>query len=223
MPAELFTKQAVDVITRVKTQFGDNSGAQLTDAVIIRWINDGQQEIVNNNAILKDTKIGDIVAGQAEYTFPTDKVQYIEALYVEGRPIKNLSPQGARDFILATDPTLAARGDYPELWYERGGVITLYPVPQKSFPNGLKMEYVKQPVAVTAIGPGSLLSIPDRYLNELVSYVMANALEMDENFNAAEIKRGQFREGLDRQYLRENTSQISKYPQVMADPDDYLV
>jgi hypothetical protein len=52
---------------------------------------------------------------------------------------------------------------------------------------------------------------------------MAQALELDENFDAAEVKRGHFREGLDRQYLRENTSQISKYPQVMADPDDYLV
>jgi hypothetical protein len=85
------------------------------------------------------------------------------------------------------------------------------------------MEFVKQPVPVTAIGPSYLLSVPDRYLNELVNYVMAQALEMDENFNAAELKRGQFREGLDRQYLRENTSQISKYPQVLPDPDDYLV
>jgi hypothetical protein len=85
------------------------------------------------------------------------------------------------------------------------------------------MEFVKQPTPVTAISSSAVLSVPDRYLNELVSYVMAQALELDENFNAAELKRGHFREGLDRQYLRENTSQISKYPQVMADPDDYLV
>jgi hypothetical protein len=85
------------------------------------------------------------------------------------------------------------------------------------------MEFVKQPVPITAISGSTILSIPDRYLNELVSYVMAQALELDENFDAAEVKRGHFREGLDRQYLRENTSQISKYPQVMADPDDYLV
>jgi hypothetical protein len=186
MPAELFTKQAIDVITRVKTQFGDNSGAQLNDATIIRWINDGQQEIVNNNAILKDTKLGDIIANQAEYSFPTDRVQYIEALYVEGRPVRNLSPQGARDFILDKDPTLTARGDYPELWYERGGVITLYPVPQKSFPNGLKMEFVRMPTAVTA--SNSPLAIPDRYLNELVNYCMIQALEYDENYPAAQYK-----------------------------------
>jgi len=223
MPAETFTRTTQDVADRIKVSFGDTSGSQITDAMIVRWINDGQQEIVNNNAILKDTRFANIVAGQADYSFPADRVQYIEALYVDGRPVRNATPQEFREYILKEDPNLIAKADIPNLWQERAGIITFYPTPQKNFTNGLKMEYVKQPVPVTAIGPGFLLSIPDRYLNELVSYVMANALEMDENFNAAEIKRGQFREGLDRQYLKENTSQISKYPQVMADPDDYLV
>ena len=223
MPAETFTRTTQDVADRVKVSFGDTSGSQITDTMIIRWINDGQQEIVNNNAILKDTRFANIVAGQADYSFPSDKVQYIEALYIDGRPVRNVTPQEFREFILREDPNLIAKADIPLLWQERAGIITFYPTPQKSFTNGLKMEYVKQPTAVTAISSSAILSIPDRYLNELVAYVMANALEMDENFNAAELKRGQFREGLDRQYLRENTSQISKYPQVMADPDDYLV
>lgn len=223
MPAETFTRTTQDVADRIKVSFGDTSGSQITDIMIIRWINDGQQEIVNNNAILKDTRFANIVAGQADYSFPSDRVQYIEALYIDGRPVRNVSPQEFREYILREDPNLIAKADIPLLWQERAGIITFYPTPQKDFENGLKMEYVKQPLPVSAIGPSFLLSIPDRYMNELVSYVMANALEMDENFNAAELKRGQFREGLDRQYLRENTSQISKYPQVMADPDDYLV
>jgi hypothetical protein len=223
MPAETFTRTTQDVADRIKVSFGDTSGSQITDIMIIRWINDGQQEIVNNNAILKDTKFANVVAGQADYSFPNDRVQYIEALYIDGRPVRNVSPQEFREYILREDPNLIAKADIPLLYQERAGIITFYPTPQKNYENGLKMEFVKQPVPITAIGPSFLLSIPDRYMNELVAYVMANALEMDENFNAAELKRGQFREGLDRQYLRENTSQISKYPQVMADPDDYLV
>ena len=223
MPAETFTRTTQDVADRVKASFGDTSGSQITNEMILRWINDGQQEIVNNNAILKDVKYSNIVANQGDYSFPTDRVQYIEALYVDGRPIRNASPQEFRDFILKEDPNLIAKADIPILWQERAGIITFYPTPQKSFTNGLKMEFVKQPVLVTIISASQILSVPDRYLNELVSYVMAQALELDENFNAAELKRGQFREGLDRQYLRENTSQISKYPQVLADPDDYLV
>jgi len=223
MPAETFTRTTQDIADRVKVSFGDTSGSQITDVMIIRWINDGQQEIVNNNAILKDTKFSNVVDGQADYSFPNDRVQYIEALYVDGRPVRNVTPQEFREYILREDPNLIAKADIPLLYQERAGLITFYPTPQKSFTNGLKMEFVKQPTPVTAISSSAVLSVPDRYLNELVSYVMAQALELDENFNAAELKRGHFREGLDRQYLRENTSQISKYPQVMADPDDYLV
>lgn len=220
MPAELFTKTAGDVITRIKQQFGDTSGAQVTDEMIVRWINDGQQEIVNNNAILKATKYSDIIANQAEYTFPTDKVQYIEAIYVEGRPIKNFSPQGAREYILDTDPKLEAVADYPDIWYERAGIITFYPVPQKGYTNGLKMEYVKMPAPVTDFN--SVLSVPDRYLNEIVNYCLSQALEYDENYSAAQIKREHFREGLDRLYLKENVSQSDLYQQILMDPNDYV-
>ena len=223
MPAETFTRTTQDVADRVKDSFGDTSGSQITDEMLVRWINDGQQEIVNNNAILKDTKFSNIVAGQSDYSFPNDRVQYIEALYVDGRPVRNVTPQEFREYILKEDPNLIAKADVPLLYQERAGIITFYPTPQKNFTNGLKMEFVKQPVAIASISGSVILSIPDRYLNELVSYVMAQALELDENFDAAEVKRGHFREGLDRQYLRENTSQIAKYPQVMADPDDYLV
>lgn len=220
MPAELFTKTALDVITRIKTQFGDNSGAQITDAMCFRWINDGQQEIVNNNPVLKDTRITNIVAEQAEYTFPTDKVQYIEALYVDGRPVRNLSPQGFREFILSDDPSREAISNYPDVWYERAGVITLYPKPQYSITNGLKLEYVKMPTEVTATN--SPLSVPDRYLNELVNYCLVQALEYDENYVAAQSKLSQFREGLDRHNLKENISQSDLYPSILPDIADYV-
>jgi hypothetical protein len=221
MPAESFTYTTFDVYERVRTLFGDTSGAQITDQMVVRWINDGQQEIVNNNPILKDTKYSNIVAGQAEYTFPDDKVQYIEAIYVDGRPVQPLSPEAYRQYILADDPRQIAKQDIPDVWYERNGVLTFYPTPDKNFTNGLKLEYVKMPDKVTYISTSQELSIPDRYLNELVNYVMTQALELDENFSAADYKRNQFREGLDRQSQRENVTQIASYPQIMPDPDDF--
>lgn len=223
MPAESFTYTTFDVYERVRSLFGDTSGAQITDQMVLRWINDGQQEIVNNNPILKKTKYTDIVAGQSEYTFPTDAVQYIEAVYVDGRPVQAMTPQGFREFILADDPTKSANGKYPDVWYERAGTLTFYPAPDTSFTNGLKLEYVEQPTKKVLISTSEILSVPDRYLNELVNYVMTQALELDENYTGAELKRSQFREGLDRQSLRENIVQIASYPQVLADPEDYYV
>ena len=223
MPAESFSYTTFDVYERVRSLFGDTSGAQITDQMVLRWINDGQQEIVNNNPILKETKYATVTAGTSEVTFPSDKVQYIEAVYVDGRPVRNLTPQAFREYILADDPTKAARAKYPDVWYERNGIITLYPTPDTTFVDGLKLEFVKQPEKKVLISTSEVLSIPDRYLNELVNYVMTQALELDENYTGAELKRSQFREGLDRQSQRENVAQISSYPQVMPDPEDYYV
>jgi hypothetical protein len=223
MPAEIFTKTSKDVADRVRATFGDTSGAQIDDATLLRWINDGQQEIVNNNPILKASKLATVTAGIGEYSFPSDRVQYIEAVYVNGRPIRNLSPQETREYILSQDPSKSAVADIPEIWYERAGIISFYPIPNKDYVNGLKLEYVKMPVAVPGIGGDHILSIPDRYLNELVNYCITQALELDENYAAAEYKNRQFRDGLNRLSQKENISQTDLYVQVMPDPDDYRV
>jgi hypothetical protein len=220
MPAEEFSYTGDDVAFRVRSSFGDFSGAQLNDAAILSWINDGQREIVNSNTLLRATKYSNIVAGQQDYTFPEDKVLAIEAVYIEGYPIDNVSPQAAREYILKLDPTKILTADRPEIWYERAGVITFYPVPQKNITNGLKLEYVKMPSNLTALN--NALSIPDRYFNELVNYTISQALEADENYEAASYKFQQFRSGLDRLNLKDNLSQIDLYQQIMPDPDDYI-
>lgn len=219
MPAEEFSFTGDDLAFRVRSQFGDMSGAQLGDPALLSWINDGQREIVNSNPILRDTKITNIVAGQADYSFPSDKVLVVEAVYVSGYPITNMTPQEARAYIKTQDPEATAKSDRPFVWYERAGVITFYPVPEKTITNGLKLEYIKNPTPLAALT--SAISIPDRYFNELVNYVIAQALEMDENYDAANMKHRQFRDGLDRQNLKDTISQDALYPQVLADPSDY--
>jgi hypothetical protein len=218
MPAEEFTHTGNDVSTRVRAGFGDVSGAQLSDPNIIAWINDGQREIVNSNPILRASKTADITKGQYDYTFPSDKVLTIEAIYVEGYPIRNMTPQAAREYIQKQDPTKLNVADRPEVWYERAGVITFYPVPDKTITNGLKLEYIKNPTPITTLS--STLGIPDRYFNELVNYVTAQSLEMDENYDAANFKHRQFRDGLDRLFTKDSTSQDALYSGVLADPLD---
>lgn len=219
MPAEEFTHTGTDVADRVRSQFGDVSGAQLADSAILRWINDGQREIVNSNPILRATKLTDIIAGQQDYSFPNDKVLAIEAIYVSGYPIKNVSPQAAREYIIAIDPTVQLTNKRPEVWYERAGVITFYPMPSETITNGLKMEYVKVPTSITTYS--QTLGIPDRYFNELVNYVISQALEMDENYDAAAYKQKQFRDGLDRLNLKENLSQTDLYQSILPDSLDF--
>lgn len=220
MPAEEFTHVGNDVASRVRSQFGDASGAQLEDASILSWINDGQREIVNSNPILRATKITDIIAGTGDYTFPNDKVLLIEAIYVSGFPIQNVTPQEARDFILSSDPQKAAVAERPEVWYERAGIITFYPTPSKSATNGLKLEYIKNPTQLASLTDA--LGIPDRYFNELVNYTISKALEMDENYDAAAYKQRQFRDGLDRLANKDSSVEGAHYAQIAADPNDWF-
>lgn len=218
MAAEEFTHTGNDVALRVRSQFGDMSGAQLGDPALLSWINDGQREIVNSNPILRDTKYTDLVATQSDYTFPNDKVLVIEAIYIDGFPIKNLTPQAAREYIQTMDPQKTLTAERPEIWYERAGIISMYPVPSKNITNGIKLEFIKNPTALTVLS--DMLGIPDRYFNELVNYVISQALEMDENYDAANYKFRQFRDGLDRLFTKDTQSQDSLYGGVLADPRD---
>jgi hypothetical protein len=219
MPTQEFSYTGTDVSLRVRAQFGDTSGAQLSDVSLLSWINDGQREIVNSNPTLHAVKIADLVANQADYTFPADKVQIIEAIYIDGYPVDNVTPQEAREFIQKSDPSILSTAERPAIWYERAGVISFWPKPNKSIANGLKLEYIKSPVMLTALT--SPIGIPDRYFNELVNYVNAQALEMDENYDAAQYKQRQFRDGLDRLYTKDSLSQDVLYGGVLADPFDY--
>lgn len=219
MPAEEFSYVGNDVALRVRAQFGDTSGAQLSDVSLLSWINDGQREIVNSNPILRASKTTDVIKDQADYSFPSDKVQVIEAVYIDGFPIDNATPQEAREFIRKADPTALATADRPQIWYERAGIITFYPKPNKNISNGLKLEYIKSPTMLTTLS--SAIGIPDRYFNELVNYVNAQALEMDENYDAANFKHRQFRDGLDRLFTKDTVSQDAVYGGVLADPADY--
>jgi hypothetical protein len=219
MPAEEFTHTGTDVADRIRAQFGDTSGAQVADAAIIRWINDGQREIVNSNPILRATKTTDYIAGQQDYSFPTDKVLVIEAIYINGYPITAISPQEAREYIKTKDPLNIVNSPTPDVWWERAGIISFYPVADTTVANGLKLEYIKVPTSITAFA--DILSIPDRYFNELVNYVTAQALELDENYSAAAVKTRQFRDGLDRLSQKDAISNSDSYMSIMPDPQDF--
>ena len=219
MPAEEFTHTGQDIADRIRSQFGDSSGAQLSDAAILRWINDGQREIVNSNPILRATKVTDLIASQQDYSFPSDKVLVIEAIYINGYPIDNITPQEAREYIKSQDPNGVMTAATPDVWWERAGVISFYPVPESTLTNAFKLEYIKVPASLASFSDS--VTVPDRYFNELVNYVMSQALEMDENFDAASFKAAQFRDGLNRLSQKDNVSVSEIYPTVMVDPLDF--
>ena len=215
--AELTTKTGSDVAVEVKRIFGDEDGVQIADADIIRWINAAQQQIVSVNPILQKTLLRDIVAGQADYTFPADRVQYIQSLRYDGTPLDAYSYAEAQDYILVNDPTGTTDG-VPLIWYQWAQQITLWPKPTTSKTNGLRMDYVAIPVNLVLIG--DTLAVPDRYFEAVVSFVLQKAHQIEDNYDGANYVKGQFQENLAALSEQENRIQLRQYPTITVREED---
>lgn len=209
------TRTAQNVIDYVKRQFGDESGVQITDADVIRWINAGQDEIFRRNEPIKASSTSDVVLGQHTYQFPVGILK-IQSLLYKGKPIPNMSYQEAEEYILDEDPNRTQTGD-PQIWYEWGGDFTFWPTPDASIVNGLSIKYIKAPTQVAAAA--NTLSIPDMYFNRLVEYVLQQAYELDENWAAAENKANQFDGNLMQQNGSESTVS-NLYPRITVLDED---
>lgn len=209
------TRKVSEVATYVKRQFGDESGVQITDTDIIRWVNLGQQEIFIRNEPIKKTATAALVAGQYQYTFPSD-VMRVERLRVSNKTIEQISFNESDEYINATDPNNDSDGT-PQVWYEYGGSFMFWPVPNTSDANGITIYYVPAPTAVAALA--DTLSLPDVYYPRLLEYVMKQAYELDENFDASQVKSNEFATGLESQ-ADDSSVDTSYYPRITVLPED---
>lgn len=199
-----------DVNVRVKHQFGDEAGVQVSDDDILRWINDGQREIVQKNSILRAKADTNIVNGQNKYTFPSDILTLNNITY-EGKPLKAMSFQDAQQYILNIDPGLVETGT-PLFWYEWANELSLYPKPDADIVNGLTIYYIKLPSKVTS--SIDKLSLPDRYFDRLMEYVMSKAYEMDDDIAASNNQLQKMEASLNSQHEVETEYQTNFYPTI---------
>lgn len=218
MAIETKTRTVSDVKTTVERQFGDESGVQLSLADIIRWTNDGQREICETNTSINEKKaVANIVNGQDVYALRSDPsftgIALINSVRYNGIPLKGISFQEAEKYIVNT-PTATGT---PNIWYEDNNDLRLFPKPEEDLTGGLTVYFTTTPTPVTAIG--SMLDIPDRYFNALVQYVMAQAYEMDENFQGAQYKQAQFDKSLGQKQNKTSVNETS-FPTILIEPED---
>lgn len=183
MPIAPTTRTAQQIIDRLKRQFGDESGAQVTDPDIIAWINAGQQEINLRNRIIKGTATLPTVIGTRVYTFPAVSIMEIMTLFYNGKPIDPVAYQEAQTYIVKNDPTFTLTGT-PVFWYEWGPNLNLYPTPDAV--GTLSMDYVGYPTDVTT--GADTLAVPDSYFNSLLEYCLKQAYEQDDDWTGSSIK-----------------------------------
>lgn len=192
----------------VKRIFGDESGVQLDNADIQRWANAAQQEIVTNNKALKAKAVTPSVVGQSVYTFPDVKIQQIESLHYDNVPVPNVPFAEAEQYVISSDPTQTQTGT-PQLWYEWDGEFTFWPKPDAV--KNITLYFTAYPDELTGIST-QLLSVPDKFYNAVVDYVLMKCYEMDEDMPASQMAEQRFRAAIENQMEDERQAVHMLYP-----------
>lgn len=214
MSAMTSTHTVDDVYKDVTRQFGDEAGVQITQEDVFRWVNSGQEEIVYNNTPIKSVATADIIGGTSTYTFP-DNIYKVQSLHVNGVKVDYRTFQEAEEYIIKEDPNKVVTGN-PVIWYEWGGTFMLWPTPNADKTAGITIYYIPAVPRVSQLT--DLLFIPDPYYNRLLEYVMAQAYELDENWDGAQIKATQFDQGIQKQ--DRSSIQYDTYPLITILEED---
>ena len=201
-----------DIAIRVKRQFGDEDGAQITDADILRWINDAMRDIALRNNLLEVKAATATVAGTQDYALPTDLLTLHSVRYGTNK-LKSLSLQEADEFM-DTDSTNKGVPAYYSMW---GQTISLYPIPQDSI-TSLNIYYTRQPLVVS--DNSQTPEIPAVYHLRLVEYCIAQAFELDSEPDSYAAKMAQFNQGVQSTKDNSEWKQRDFYPSIFVSLDD---
>jgi len=204
------TKTVGDVYNYVKRVFGDEAGVQLSNADIVRWINEAQHDINIVNKALQATATTPLVAGQTDYTLSgiTPAIYEINSLLIDGRRIGNIPIAQAEESISLADPEGSENGA-PQFWYEWANTIKFWPKPTAG--GTIEIRYIAEPAEVTT-NSSDLLSLRDEFFTDIVNYVLKNAYEMDENPEMMQMKAQEFQQSIAERGEKETNAQHMTYP-----------
>jgi len=212
-----------DVKTRVKNTFGDESGVQVTDGSIVRWINDAQRDIANQNeGVLEAIGTTDSIQGTQDYALPSNllvlrSVSYKGSSDRSFRSLAGLSMQQFDLYIDGWDGTAFAQGQ-PLVYCVFNNILKLFPIPVESLVGSIKLYYQRLPnyVALDA----DPLDLPQPYHNAVVNYCLSQAYELDEDWDSAGNKMQQMTADVTANREREKWTHTDYYSTITVLPDD---
>jgi hypothetical protein len=210
VPRETYTRTVQQVATEVTRIFGDDSLIEITNADLLRWVNMAQAEIASVNKTIKASATRDVTAAQTLYVIPSEiPIYQIQALMIDGVPLKPVSFQAAQEIIQSDDPKVKYIGQ-PKIWYEWDNDIYIFPAAEKDITAGLTIYYIGVPGQLTSMD--STLSVPDRFYNQTVDYVLSQAYRLDENWQATQYQDARFRDSMNRIAGQEDIVDQQAYP-----------
>ncbi len=205
-----------EISTRVLRQFGDEANVQITDADILRWVNDAMREIALHNNLLQSRATTRLIAGQREYGLPNDVLTLRSVRYADTK-LRAMAPAEAEAYIERPHDT-TNRG-VPQLYWVWANRLNIWPTPDRTDANDLQIFYTRQPIPVAAVTETP--ELPLQYHNRIVEYCLQQAYELDENWSAAQAKQQQFQQGVEVLKGQEEYTPRDFYPSIVSLPEDY--
>lgn len=208
------TRTYANLMRDVKRRFGDESGVQLEEADILQWANDGQQQIVTENKVLRSKGTHAVAIGEFEFTFPLLEIHSVTSIHYNNAPLRNLTFEDAEQTISSADPDRTQAGT-PLVWYLWDDTFTVWPTPDAA--GLLTVYFTRLPAPLTG-DPGQVLDVSDKYYPALVNYVLQQAYEMDEDWQASQAKEAQFKTALAEQREEDFLAADNFYPIITEIP-----
>jgi hypothetical protein len=188
---------------------------QVTDQDIIRWINDGQVEIVkNNDTVLQKTGLLNLVIDQQEYALPADllilrSLRFKFSSMLSFSALRYVSIQQFDELADGWDGT--AYGTSQPIYFTKyEDKIALFPIPSEASTNGLKVLYNQKPTDVDDLS--DTLAVPLLYHNTIVKYCIYQASLLDEDYEPSVMHLSNFKADVDLMSNRENIEPTGTYP-----------
>lgn len=203
------TRTVQDILRNVQRSFGDESGTQLETSDVIMWINDGADEIVKRNRMLKAKSTTPSVVGQSDYSFSGLNIMQVESIHFNGQRIPNMSFAEAEEQVIGAQGITPANAS-PLLWYEWAGNFTFYPAPQVI--ASIEIFYTAQPTHVAATT--DVLPLPDKYFGDILNWVLMKSYEMDEEPQLGQLKSQQFDASIQAMGEEEREAANMTYPTI---------
>lgn len=212
-----------DVVTRVTRVFGDDAQVQVTQADVIRWINDCQRDLALNNNLFRVTGMMNSVAGQSQYNFPTTPaILTLERIKYNGITLEPISVQEADEFLANHDDPNNYPTGTPTHYWQWGPVFNLYPAPATAVTNGIMIYYTRQPNDVAA--PADSLDVPAQYHNRVVEYCLMQAYALDDNLYGYQVHKADYEDKVQKTKDNQEWENRDSYPHIRvtgADSGDY--
>lgn len=208
---------ASEIVTRIRRAFADNNSVEITDADVIRWINDGQKEIVGQLDLLQQKATTAPVANIGHYVQPSDLLK-MHSIKYNGKTLEGISLQQAEELFPSKDDANNIDTGTPTHFWMWGGEVYFYPVPTNG--NDVIMCYYnRMPVEITDVTQTP--EIPAIYHNRLVEYCMAQAYELDQDPASAQEKLAQFQNGVQSMRGLASWEEQDTYPFITDLADGY--